>query len=258
MNRKILTVAVFLVIGMSSCSRTEQKMSGRGDVLFDFTVSEDVSFTRNQEQRELPDEVIPASEDFSLKLSSESGIVGEYASMAEYDQPMLQAGDYTATVLYGDPEAEGPDAACFDGSKTFTVVARKTISETIAASLSNSAFSVKFSEWFNNYYESFELKIETETGYQLPLTGSVEEKPSAETEPVFTKAGTNLYISGSAVKTNGFEVMFPRTLIGTTKERTWSTVNIKADEVSQLGLEIVLDDTPVSVNEVAVELNPDA
>ena len=85
-----------------------------------------------------------------------------------------------------------------------------------------------------------------------------DTEPEAESEPVFVKAGTSLYFSGTAVKTNGVEVSFPRTEIAVTKARTWQTLGIDASEAAGGTVEIVLDDSVVEVKEISIELNPDA
>ena len=72
------------------------------------------------------------------------------------------------------------------------------------------------------------------------------------------QAGTALYLSGTAVKTNGVEVSFPETLIGRTTARTWHTLSIDAGSVGQTGLIVSLDDMPVAIEEIPVELNPEA
>ena len=65
-------------------------------------------------------------------------------------------------------------------------------------------------------------------------------------------------MSGSATKPNGVEVAFPETLVGTTAARTWHTVTVDAGQVGQAGIVVSLDDTPVAVEEIPVELYRDA
>ena len=127
----------------------------------------------------------------------------------------------------------------------------------VAVSLANSVFSAVFSQWFVDYYPEFEILIETESGYSVSFTQSGID-PLSESSPVFVKADTNLYLSGTAVKTNGAEVSFPKTEIAVTKPCTWQTVSIDASQASNGSIEIILEDTVKEIKEISVELNPDA
>ena len=113
------------------------------------------------------------------------------------------------------------------------------------------------SKWFSDYYPEYDILIETESGYQAALSAA-DNGPETESEPVFVKAGTSLYFSGTAVKTNGAEVSFPRTEIAVTKPYTWQTLRIDASDAASGTIEIVLDDTAVEIKEISIELNPDA
>ena len=190
-------------------------------------------------------------------MSGTDGVVASYETLADYDQPLLAEGNYTASFTYGDPEAEGAGAACFSGEEAFTIVARKTVTEPVSVSLANSVFTLVFSDWFRKYYSEFTVNIRTDSGFRAGFVGSASS-PLPQTVPQFVKAGTGLYMSGSATKTNGVEVAFPETLVGTTAARTWHTVTVDAGQVGQAGIVVSLDDTPVAVEEIPVELNPDA
>lgn len=258
MKHSFLTMAALAVLlsGCSSDIRTDRE-SGKGNVHFECSVSSDVVLTKADPVRELPADLLPGTENFKLVISSSEGIVSTYENMSKYDQPMLPAGDYTAEFSYGDPEAEGNRAVYFTGEKNFTVVARKTSTEQVSLSLANSVYSLKFSDWFKKYYTEYQIDIRTESGLENAFSGS-SSKPLEETAPVFVKAATKLYLSGSATKTNGTKVTFALTEICTTKARTWHTINVNASQVGEASLEITIDDTPVSIEEIPVELNPDA
>ena len=256
MKRYWAVVWVSAALFASSCSAGgEGASAGEGSVEFDCSVSTFVG-TR-AETRELPAELIPDAGALSLSLSGTDGVVASYETLADYDQPLLAEGNYTASFTYGDPEAEGAGAACFSGEEAFTIVARKTVTEPVSVSLANSVFTLVFSDWFRKYYSEFTVNIRTDSGFRAGFVGSASS-PLPQTVPQFVKAGTGLYMSGSATKTNGVEVAFPETLVGTTAARTWHTVTVDAGQVGQAGIVVSLDDTPVAVEEIPVELNPDA
>ena len=181
-----------------------------------------------------------------LEISSGIGTVASYDVMSDYDQPLLQAGDYQADFSYGNPDTEGENAGCFKGTKQFTVVARKTTTEQVSLSLVNSVYSLSCSEWFRQYYTDYDLTVRTESGFRSGFSGSTA-KPLTGTLPVFVKAATN-----------GVKVEFPETEIGTTAARTWHTILLDAGAVGQASITVSLDDSPIEIKEVDVELNPDA
>lgn len=249
----------------ASCSRTNVEtgngVGGYGTVEFLCNASAEIQYfaasKADGSTRELPGNVIPQKETLVLDISNAEGFMSHYDTFSAYDQPYLLEGEYSAVFSYGDPDAEGPEAAYFEAVHPFTVVARKTTAEQVAVSLANSVFSAVFSQWFVDYYPEFEILIETESGYSVSFTQSGID-PLSESSPVFVKADTNLYLSGTAVKTNGAEVSFPKTEIAVTKPCTWQTVSIDASQASNGSIEIILEDTVKEIKEISVELNPDA
>lgn len=258
MKYSFLTAAAlaFLLSGCSSGIRTDRE-NGEGSVQFECSVSPDVVLTKAESVRELPADIIPGTENLKLVISNSEGILYTYDVMSKYDQPMMPEGNYLAEFSYGNPDAEGNTAAYFTGEKSFTIVARKTSTEKAYISLANSLYSLSFSDWFNKYYTDYKIDIRTESGLENSFSGS-GDSPLTETSPVFVKASTKLYLSGTATKTNGVKVTFPSTEICTTKARTWHTIKVNASQAGGATLEITIDDTPVSIEEIPVELNPDA
>ena len=255
--KKYLTVG-FLSVALlaGACSENvPRERAGEGSVRFDCMVATSVG-TR-ADMKALPQEHVPDIAALRFVITGDDGVEVLSGTMEDYDQPLLSAGTYTASFSYGDPEAEGATAAHFTGERSFTVVARKTVTEPVTVSLVNSVVSLTFSEWFNKYYTDFTINIRTTSGYRAGFVGSRDE-PLTETFPVYVKPGTKLFLSGRATKTNGFEVTFPETLVGTTEPRTWHTLRMDAAQVGQAGIVVSLDDTVVAVEEIVVELNPEA
>ena len=224
----------------------------------DGNVLPETAFSKAGEpQRTLPEGVVPETGELHLNITGPDDYSAEYATVAQYDSPMMKTGEYTAVFSYGDPDSEGPDAAYFEAVHDFTVIARKTSTENVVAGLANSAFSVVVSQWFADYYQEYEITVETGSGYSVTFS-SADTGPETESEPFFVKAETALYFSGTAVKTNGAEVSFPRTKIAEIKARTWQTLGIDVSEAAAGAIDIVLDDSVVTVEEYEIELNPDA
>ena len=241
----------------------------RGSIVFECSISSEVAVASGVTKadpvtRELPASCLPSVTQMSMKLSSQSASLEyQYETMDAYDQPLLDPGDYTVEFAYGDPEAEGPDAAYFAGSSTCTVVARKTVTHPVVHTLTNSLYTVELSDRFTNYYSEFHVSVHTESGYQSDHTSTdvsaADNLNATEPTPIFVKPATKLYLSGTATKTNGVQVEFPKTEIGTTVARTWHTIRVDAGSVGQAaGLELLFDDTPTSIEEQEIELNPEA
>ena len=244
---RLSTILIVMAAWASGCSKdvgSGPQAAGNGSVGFYCTISPAVNIaeTSKADTRTLPAEYIPGTENLRLEISSGIGTVASYDVMSDYDQPLLQAGSYKADFSYGNPDTEGENAGCFKGTKQFTVVARKTTTEQVSLSLVNS---------------DYDLTVRTESGFRSGFSGSTA-KPLTGTLPVFVKAATKLFLSGSATKTNGVKVEFPETEIGTTAARTWHTILLDAGAVGQASITVSLDDSPIEIKEVDVELNPDA
>lgn len=262
-EHKILIMMAAGTLFLQACTETEVVVQeGTGSVEFRCSTVNGVQYSpastkADGQTRTLPEGILPESADLKLGITGPDGYSAEYETVAAYDAPQMRAGDYTAVFSYGNPEREGSDAAYFETGHPFTVVARKSSIETVTVPLANSVVSVTVSQWFADYYPEYDIRIETESGYAMAFSGE-DTEPEAESEPVFVKAGTSLYFSGTAVKTNGVEVSFPRTEIAVTKARTWQTLGIDASEAAGGTVEIVLNDSVVEVKEISIELNPDA
>ena len=263
-KNKILLIMAAGTLLMQSCAKTDVSVEdAAGNVEFRCGALSDVQHSPastkadGQQTRTLPEGTVPESSGLHLKITGPDGYSAEYGTVAEYGSPSMKAGAYTAVFSSGDPEKEGPDAAYFEKVHEFTVIARKTSTENVSVALANSVFSVVVSKWFSDYYPEYDILIETESGYQAALSAA-DNGPETESEPVFVKAGTSLYFSGTAVKTNGAEVSFPRTEIAVTKPCTWQTLRIDASDAASGTIEIELDDTAVEIREISIELNPDA
>lgn len=258
----ILLAGILAATGCSENPAEEQQ--GPGQVVFAVEASGSVSATEPQNraagQRPLPAAYVPDAEDFALTVTTAGGdFVSSYENLSSYDQPLWEKGDYHVKFTYGDPTKEGPATYYFEASTPFTVIARKTVTISLSAALTNSAVSLATTTWFDNYYTSASLTLRTESGYKSAYTINKEQGHFAPgTVPFFAKPGSKLYLSGSAVKTNGVKVNFPETEIGTTAARTWHSVAVDATPASQLSIVVSLDDQPGEIIPEAIELNPEA
>lgn len=257
----LMTAAAALAVG---CSSDKESLGGgtadAGDVRLTVAPTADVASETRAGTIQLPAASVPDADAFSLRItgsySDDMGVSQSYdrtwTTVGIFDSPKMVRGDYTATVSFGDMETEGTGAACFAGTQDFKILARKTVSATITASLQNAAFKITFGEWFSKYYTQAKITVRTESDHSFTFT-------PANTSLVFVKPGTKLYLKGTAVKAqNGTEVEFPEAEIGTTAARTLHTIVVDASEAGGGKLVVDLDDTFTELEEQVIELNPEA
>jgi len=115
-----------------------------------------------------------------------------WAMLAEYDEPALYPGTYTALLEYGDPEATGPAKPYYKGEAQATVeVAKKTPCK-VAVTIANSAVRITATDNFNNYFSDAHLRLVIdgkETDYEFTQTDTFV--------PVFVPAGTQVAVKGA-------------------------------------------------------------
>lgn len=150
----------FLLLLLAGCSKSTvpgPTDAEKGSIRFDCSISAQVATVQeggtkaDPATRELPASCIPDISQMKLHLTgSTTSTEYHYENMAAYDQPLLDPDDYTAHFTYGDSEAEGPQAAYFEGTTTCTVAARKTVTQSVTHSLSNSLYTLEFADWFKS------------------------------------------------------------------------------------------------------------
>lgn len=231
----------------------------------------------------LAEELIPTESDFDITIYTRSydddgvpvyELVEKYDSVEEYNTaeedendssiltpPYLTAGEYTATITNKyDISEESATNACFAGGVDFTVVARKTDSESsIEATLQNSIIRMEVTDQFNEYFEGgATLTLTTEAGGELTLDFPIDE--GATEQILFVAPETNLYLSGTAIKQdpgNGTqpEVTFVKSNVGVAITATMNTVIVDAEDVGQGSITITLNDSITKINTTSVDLN---
>ena len=254
----IMAAVLTAAAGCASDKDRGDDPKGQGSVMLDCSVAGTVGVVTRADARDLPTDYVPDADDLKLVISNGDGEVAVYDKMSDYDAPLLYVGDYTFEFTYGDPDTEGIDAPYYYGSETFKIISRTEIIHDVTAKLANSVYSLKLGDWFRGYYADYQLTVTTESGHTATYEGSTDDPLAEETDPVFIKAGTKLYLSGTATKTNGAEVAFQNTQIGTSTACTWHTIVVNIDSIGDAQIEITLDDSTIPVPVEEIELNPDA
>lgn len=205
---------------------------------------------------------VPGADDFSLTLSGDDYTESwpTVAAFAAEEERLFREGTYTATIAWGDPEAEGPDRPCFRGEVTTQVKARRVNTIEIEARIANSQTRVAATEQFLRYFHDAEFTVTTGAGNKFVYTPAA----GREAEPVFVQAGTTLTVTGTARQqsqtgqTEGPLVTFPAQRLDAAAPRTCHTFLFDAPDAGSATLTIYLGDDEAEVVPIDLEMNDDA
>lgn len=224
----------------------------------------------------LPASVLPAGDDFRLHLTGtydeEVKTNGQTTTETRtYDQswetlrsfhvqhPNLYCTNaaYTAVLSYGDPAAEGPGAAYFEGSVTGIAPAvNKTTKVPVSARLANSCFRLRLDEWMRSYYTDIQLTVSTEE-HSFAFTAET----ATDDNVIFVRSGRLLTLAGTAViAQTGKAVTFEEKAIGGGKKtapETMHTIALTQGKAGAGSIAIVFDETFTEVDLGETELNPE-
>ncbi len=261
---KKLTTLFALAMLIVSCNKNESSSAeqyGECSVLFECKTQTSIDEI-TKATYDLPTELIPDGGLFSLTMTGEyvdydteetKSYSSYYATLNDYldNVPLLSAGDYSASISYGDISVEGANNPCFKGSLDFEIIARKTSEETISASLSNSAIRVVTTDWFNYYYSDAEFIVTTSLGNEFSFSADDDQL-------IFVEALTELTLKGSAKNAQtGTWTDFSESVIGTTAACTVYTITIDASQAGGAQITIYFNQEFTNVAVDGGELNPE-
>ena len=135
---------------------------------------------------------LEATETGELVPVGQFDYTGEWPALADYDQPDLYPGTYTATLEYGDPTAVGPDAPYYKGEVQAEVAVAEVRICRVGVTIRNAAVRVTATEQFAAYFSDARFVLEVddaETPYGFTL-GDADR-------PVFVPAGAKIVLKGS-------------------------------------------------------------
>ncbi len=162
---------------------------------------------------------VPAPSELRLSLTGndiaelESGETGpvevgrfdyeqKWATLADYDEPALYPGTYTALLEYGEPEAIGPAAPYYRGEATATVEIGKETTCRVAVAIVNSAVRITADDNFKNYFSEPQFRLYLNDSKE-PLKDDKQEivfKLADTDAPIFMPAGTKVVVKGTVCR----------------------------------------------------------
>lgn len=258
-----ITAALLLLA--ASCSKQENGTpSGDGYGRIRLHGTADVSIaTRAEIDVTTLGVTVPQPSELALTIHSddpEVNSVWENADAFNAADTLFKAGVYTATLTYGDPEAEGENKPYYSGTEQFDLTAGTTAEVTVTARIANSMAEIRTTEAFDRYFHDATFTLRTGAGNEFRFTPGAEPADS----PVFVQAGTSISISGTARQQSqtgtdeGPEVKLAAEPLASTSPRTRHIFTFDAADAGSATLHITLDENEELTSSVDIELNDNA
>ncbi len=266
-------------IALCSCSKggddtPQEPTTGYGSVKITAqieTSAQEVETTRANIY-DIPSSLIPSESDFKLYITGEytddegetKSYDEEFDTIAEYNSAegedgalSLYGGNYEATLSDGNSMSiESETNACFGCDATsFKVVANNYNGEvTLNAKLQNSIIKLSVNSMFEGYFSSATFTITTAAGSEFVFDPFSSDN---ESRIIFVAPDSKLSLSGSAVRaSSGDTITFTKSVIGTAVAGCMNSINIEAESVGAIVVEVSLNDTINNIYEEVIELNP--
>ncbi len=126
----------------------------------------------------------------------------QWPTLADYDEPALYPGTYTALLEYGEPEAIGPKKPYYRGEATVTVGIGKETHCSVSVKIVNSAVRITADDNFKNYFSEPQFQLYLNDSKE-PLKDDKQEivfKLADTDAPIFMPAGTKVVVKGTVCR----------------------------------------------------------
>lgn len=242
-----LILPALLVLGGCSSEHTEFPAGeGFGYVALDCGASDETIV------RAAVPVTVPEKSDFSLTiLGTDVDYEQSWEKFSDFVSAdnRLAAGNYTASVAWGDPTQEGVNKPCYAGSQAFLIQAQQVTSTTVTAYLANAQVLVTFTEAFTDYFHDELFTLTSAAGNTFDFTAASEDA-------VFIAPGL-FTLTGEALTQTGTEIVFPEQSRNA-EARYRYTYKFDISTAGKATVTISLDDTLVEELPIDTELNPES
>lgn len=163
---------------------------GKGKISLDVDVN--TAAKAGKGSRAFADDGVVAPEDLSIRLTSADGSFSQsWGTLAEFGQKAeFAVGSYTLEAYFGAADDQGFEKPYIYGSAPVKVRNGETTQVGLTATLSNSMFSISYSEGMKKYLQSYSAELLSQ-GATEPVAYSADE-----TRPAYLPAGmTDVYVS---------------------------------------------------------------
>ena len=150
-------ISVFVLLMAVSCEKNRSDESGQ--VTFDLSGNWDITEVTKTNVSDYV--TLPAAADFIITVHNAASQQQVWTGkISDWDETTeLKAGDYTVTATYGNVSEEGFNKPFFTGTQTFTVTGGASVAVSVPVSLGNTIFKLASSQYFNNYYTDYTIKL---------------------------------------------------------------------------------------------------
>lgn len=251
MNYKHYALISFVAVaGLVSCSDDNPWAGTAGQGAISLTLSTDgsvkdaVPLVRSGELFDTPD-----AADFSIRLEKTDGSYSKtFATVADFrNESGFPTGAYTLTAFYGNPEEEGFELPCFEGSTQLTVLEGRTTEASVTAKVSNSLVSITYTDTFKDYLHDYSATVHSEGHTYVPIAAD-------ETRPAFIAPGE---VSLSVTFTNPQNqtvTLQPASFAAQAGHHYHIILDVNEGNVGQAQLSIIFDDS-VESEDVVIDLS---
>lgn len=164
---KSRTLLALLAAGIILSGCTKDGQDGKGNFRIVFAV--DPAVNGVVVTRALEGFTVPEENEFSLAITTQGGDdVDQWPDITKYPGPgyYFDPGNYVATAVYGDKDAEGFVDPAFGVVKSFTILKDTTTPVEMTARMFNMAVTVEYTDLFKGYFPTRNVVI-TRGGTEL-------------------------------------------------------------------------------------------
>lgn len=182
------------VVAMALCGCNDDLVGQGGHDTGRISLDVDVNATAKagQGSRAFADDGVVTPQDLAIKLTSADGSFSQtWASVEEFGQDAeFTVGEYTLEAYFGNADDKGFECPYVYGSAPVKVRVGETTQVGLTATLSNSMFTVVYSEAMQQYLQSYSAELMSQ-GAAEPVAYAADE-----TRPAYMPAGkTDVYVS---------------------------------------------------------------
>lgn len=249
MKKNCLNICLLAALAFGGCSSESAEFpagEGFGYVALDCGASDETI------SRAAAAITVPEKSDFSLKIQgTDVDYEQSWTKFSDFVSAdnRLAAGNYTASVAWGDLAQEGVNKPCYAGSQAFRIEAQRVTPATVTAYLANAQVLVTFTQAFADYFHDELFTLTSAAGNAFDFTAASEDT-------VFIAPG-RFTVTGKALTQNGAEVSFPEQSRNA-EARYRYTYKFDLSTAGKATVTVSLDDTVVEEVVIDTELNSES
>lgn len=180
------------VIALCGCGDDVVGPGAQGTGKISLDVDVNASAKAGQGSRAFADDGVVAPEDLSIRLTSADGsFTKSWSTLGDFSQDARFAvGSYTLEAYFGHADDQGFEKPYIYGSAAVKVRDGETTQVGLTATLSNSMFTVKYSDGMKKYLQSYSAELVS------PGAAEVVEYAADETRPAYMPEGAvDIYVN---------------------------------------------------------------